>query len=284
MGSTNIPFLDFGGIGLTIHFAHANGYPPGCYRRMVERLTAGYYHVISMLQRPLWSGSRPEDIDDWHPLTDDLLRFLDEQQTGSVIGIGHSMGGIATLRAALREPERFQALVLIDPVLFPPQMIYFWSLLKSLDLGYRMHPLVSGALDRRRTFDDIDSLFKGYRRKNVFKYFDDESLKALIEGLTKPKLCGAFELVYSPEWEARIYVTGLWHDMDLWHDLPKLKVPLMIIRGAETDTFIASTARRVKRIHPATQIETIKHSTHLVPLERPDDVSKHILSFLKEVL
>ena len=82
-----------------------------------------------MVQRPLWPDSRPEDIEDWRPLTDDFLHFLDAHQTAPIACVGHSMGGIALLRAALREPERFKAIVLLDPVLFPP---YFIKALASI--------------------------------------------------------------------------------------------------------------------------------------------------------
>jgi len=96
-------FIDFDGSGQALHFLHANGYPPECYRPLLTGLSA-HYHVFAMHQRPLWSDSQPGSINDWHPLTDDLLRFLDEQNPGPLIGVGHSVGGIVTLRAALRQP------------------------------------------------------------------------------------------------------------------------------------------------------------------------------------
>ena len=65
--------------------------------------------------------------------------------------------------------------------------------------------------------------------------------------MTKPKANGGFELVYSPEWEARIYYTGIWHDWDLWKNIHRLEIPTLIIRGAETDTFWESTARNVQK-------------------------------------
>ena len=76
----NIPSLDFGGSGEELVFLHANGYPPECYRPLLSRL-AEKYHVTAMVQRPLWPESRPEDIDDWRPLTDDFLHFLDAHHT-----------------------------------------------------------------------------------------------------------------------------------------------------------------------------------------------------------
>ncbi len=209
--------------------------------------------------------------------------FLTNIRNGPVIGVGHSVGGIVTLRAALRQPERFQAVVLIDPVLFPPFIIHSWQVISALGLGYQMHPLVRAARKRRRQFDDLDRLFNGYRNKAVFKYMDDRSLHAYVEGISCPAEHG-YKLCYSVEWEMHIYATSVWHDMDIWEGLPGLKVPLLIIRGAETDTFWASTARRVLRKLPQARVVTIPQSTHLVPLERPAEVHQAIQEFLQENL
>ncbi len=59
-----------------------------------------------------------------------------------MIGIGHSMGATTTLRLALRQPERFQLLVLIDPVMFPPLTGIAWNIIFRLGLAYQLHPLV----------------------------------------------------------------------------------------------------------------------------------------------
>ena len=275
------PSVDFGGTGEKILFLHANGYPPDCYHLLLSQLTEKY-HVTAMVQRPLWPESRPEDIDDWHPLTDDLLRFLDTHQTGPIACVGHSMGGIALLRAALQEPERFTAIVLLDPVLFPPYFVRAWKVFKSFNLLHRFHPLVAGAKQRRREFNDLERLRNGYRRKSVFKYMDDEALQAYIEGIACQKDGGGYQLCYSAEWEVRIYLTGVWHDMDIWRGLPKLEVPTLIIRGAETDTFWEQTGKLVQRKQPNAQIEALEKSTHLVPLERPGEVSTLIQSFFEE--
>lgn len=276
----SIPYAVLGNSGLPLHFLHANGYPPECYRPLVASLSE-HYRVVCMRQRPLWADSRPEEIADWDPLTEDFLRFLDEQKTGPSITVGHSVGGIVALRAALRQPERFRALVLIDPVLFPPAIIRFWQLIRTLGLGYQVHPLVRASRHRLTHFDDLERLFKGYRRKSVFKYMGDRALRFYVEGIACPEAQG-YRLCYSVDWEMRIYITSVWHDMDIWRALPSLKTPLLVIRGAETDTFWASTGRRVLQNVPAARVVSIPHATHLVPLERPEQVSQAVREFLQE--
>lgn len=272
--------FDYNGTGQPLHFLHANGYPPECYKPLFELLKTEY-RVFGMCLRPLWEGSKPHEIRTWHPLSDDLLRFLSEHEVGPVIGVGHSVGAVVTLRAALREPGRFRALVLIDPVLFVPARLATWSIIRTLGLGERLHPLIRSAQKRRRAFDDLETVFRGYRSRPIFRYMSDENLRAYIAGITKPSANGRHELVYSPEWEAQIYRTGL-HDFDIWRSLPKLETPTLILRGAETDTFLENAARLVRKKQPKVRIETLEKSTHLLPLERPKEVFDIMQSFLRE--
>jgi len=272
MPTSHIPSQDFGGDGPHLLFLHANGYPPACYRPLLARFAKSNL-VTAILQRPLWENSRSEDFHDWTLLSDDLLRFLDENESRAPrIVIGHSMGGIAALRAALSQPQRFQRLILLDPVLLPPSFIVLWNIALTFNFAHRLHPHITSAKNRRREFDDLDLLFERYRKVSTFQYMDDAALRAYIEGITRPKENGGYELVYSPEWESRVYYASIWRDMDIWRALPKLKIPTLIIRGAETDTFWESTARKVMRLNPSIRVETIERATHLVPLEQPQKV------------
>lgn len=279
-----IPYEDYGGEGPALHFAHANGYPPGAYRALLAELSAGH-HVMAMRMRPLWPEAQPQAIADWRPLADDLGMFLHQLDASRafpgarhapipnrVIGWGHSMGATTTLRLALRQPERFRALVLIDPVFFPPRMIFFWDLIYRLGLGYRLHPLVKGALKRRGRFDSREAMFANYRQKAVFRRMSDAALQDYVQALGCPRPDGSVELCYPSKWEARIYVTGVRADLELWRALPSLKPPLLIIRGAETDTFSERAGRLVQRRLPSARVHTVPDSTHLVALEKPLEV------------
>ena len=264
--------------GTPLLFLHANGYPPACYRPLFERLSN--HQILAMRQRPLWEGHHPEEIEDWHPLTDDLLRFMDEQNIERIDAVGHSMGGIALLRAALRTPDRFSSVILLDPVLFPPFFIRFYKIIRALNLAHKLHPLVPAAQKRRRVFKNRELILRGYRNKPVFRYFSDEALEAYVNGITCPVNDGSYRLCYSAEWETQIYVTGVSPDMELWRELPNLQVPLLILRGAETDTFSENAGRLVQKKLPAAQVVSIPKSTHLLPLEQPDAVSSEIEKFL----
>jgi len=277
----DVPYFELGDNGQPLHFLHANGYPPGCYKSFLELLQT-QYHVFGMHLRPLWKDAKPGELNSWHLFSDDLLQFLNLRGTEPVIGVGHSIGAVVTLRAALRDPGKFCALVLLDPVLFVPGFLLLWSFLRTIGLGNKVDPKISRALKRRRTFDNRDKLFRGYRTRDVFRYMGDEDLRNYIEGITR-KTDSGYELVYSPEWESRIYLTGL-QDYDIWRGLPKLQVPSLFLRGAETDTFQENAAKLIKRKQPKARVETLEKSTHLLPLEQPKGVFDIMQSFLKETL
>ena len=276
--SSPIPCFDLGVTGPPVHFLHANGYPPACYKPFLDLLKL-QYHVFGMLLRPMWEDSDPGGVKDWQLFSTDLLRFLSSNSNAPVIGVGHSIGAIVTLRAALHDPGKFRALVLVDPVLFVPAFLARWHFIRLLGLGDRLHPLIPAAKKRRRTFDDLEKVFRSYRKRKVFRYLSDENLRILIEGITRPKGDGTYELVYSPDWEAQIYRTGL-HDFDIWRDISRLDVPTLLIRGAETDTFLENAAQMLRRKLPLARVEVVEKSTHLLPLERPGEVFDIMQSFL----
>lgn len=278
----NIPHFDFKGDGAPLHFLHANGYPPEVYKNLFELLQT-QYHLFGMKLRPLWDESNIEDVKNWNVFSDDLYRFLSDFTTDSAIGVGHSIGATVTLRTALQNPNKFRALVLLDPVLFVPSFIFMWKIIYGLGLGKRLHPRVASALKRRKTFDNLETVFRGYRTREVFKYMNDESLKNYIAGITKQKSDGTYELVFSPEWESHIYLTGL-QDFDIWNNLHKLEVPTLIIRGNESDTFLEKAQKLIQKKNPRIQFEVLEKATHIFPLEYPKEVFEITNKFLKEVL
>ena len=65
---------DWGGSGPTLHFAHANGFPPETYRKLIGEL-ARNHHVCSMSARPLWPDVQPPTLPSWTLLAEDLAKL-----------------------------------------------------------------------------------------------------------------------------------------------------------------------------------------------------------------
>ncbi len=278
---SRIPFEEFSSIGTPLHFAHANGYPPKAYSSLLEHFT-GQYQVMAMYQRSFWSGVNPDTLINWEPFAADMSRFMDEQGLSGIPAIGHSLGGTTTLRLALRQPDRFSVVVLLDPVLFPPSFSQLWSRFFHSGLAYRMHPMARTTLRRRRVYPDRQAIFASYRQKSVFARIDDPGLWSYVKAISVERQDNQVELIISPEWEARIYVTAAISDRSIWNDLAGLKPRLLVIRGEHSNTFSAYTVRLMQKKLPKMSFVNLPEAGHLVPLEQPHKVAAIITEFLQK--
>ncbi len=274
MTNSEIPFDDFGGQGPLVHFASANAYPPAVYHRMLT-LVAKAHRVLAVHHRPLWPGSRPEEIDDWQVIADDLIRFFDQQGLANAIGVGHSLGAVATMMAALKRPELFRALVLIEPVFLPRAILAMLVSGQALDEPYET-PLVKIARERRKWWPTREEAFTHYRSKQVFRRLSDEALWDYVRHGFVSEEGGGITLFYRSEWEARIYALP---PTDVWDWVPQVTHPVLAVRGRETNTLSEQAWSLWKQLQPRAEFKEFQASGHLLPLERPDDVASKITDF-----
>jgi len=272
--------VDLGGHGPLLHLAHANGFPPGSYRRLARAL-ADDYHLVALPARPLWPGSHPAEVPTWHPLADDLVQGLDALGQTGIVGVGHSLGGVLTLWAALApragRPDLFRALVLVDPVILPRPWLWGLRLLRQLGLGDKQ-PLVQGALHRRRTWPGRQACFEHYRQKTIFARWSDAALWDYVEAGTVVEADGSVRLRYPPEWEAHLYDTV---PLDIYHDVAHLRLPVLFLRGETSRTFRPGVQARLARLLPQARTAMVAGAGHLLPMEKPEETAAAIRAFLK---
>nr|MBC7244371.1 alpha/beta hydrolase [Chloroflexota bacterium] len=274
---SGIPYVDWGGQGPLVHFAHANGFPPGTYSAFVKLLIP-QFHVLGMECRALWGNQDPAQFRHWRELGDDLARFLLEMQWHGVVAIGHSLGAVTSLLCAVAHAELIRALVLIDPVILPPHLAPVWALAMSLRLNRRAH-LPTGARRRRMEWPNKEVLFRAYRAAPVFARWQDDFLRDYITSGTKEHPSGSVYLRYPREWEARIFETV---PPDVWLDIPRLRrLPLLVIRGQHSDTYTKSAMRWMQWLLPHGRFLEIEGADHFVPMSKPEETAEAIRSFVK---
>ncbi len=274
-----IPYDDFGGEGRHFHFAHANGYPPLAYQLLLTGLSEHYY-VRAMHARPLWQAPAAKgELPDWSWMVRDLFSFFETHGLQNIVGMGHSMGAVATLLSALERPEQFRGLILLDPTLLPRWTATGFGLIKNLGLVYR-HPLLQSTIRRKSIFPDRQAMFAHYRRKNVFSRITDEDLRTIVKAQVREREDGQVELRYSSAWEAHVYATSphRW-----WPLIKGMQTPVLIIAGKETDIFQAASIRTFQRCVPGARIEVLENAGHLVPFERTERVSELIIDFVNSL-
>src|SRR5437870_13259241 len=94
-----------------LHFAHGNGFPSPCYRQLLEGLEGRY--DCSYIDR---IGHNPQFpvTENWPFLIDEVIDSVNRQAGQPVIAVGHSLGGVLSLLAAIKEPTLFKAVIMLD--------------------------------------------------------------------------------------------------------------------------------------------------------------------------
>ena len=268
-----IPFQNFGGKGETLHFAHANGFHPLTYQQLLQPLTQ-HFNVIAIEHRPFWQ-KKPTSADNWEQIANDLIQFLDSQRTKNIIGVGHSLGAVATMFAAIKRPDLFKKIVLIEPVFLPEMMINLFHL---VPFRWRKHlnPLIRLTLKRRDIWDSKAEVFESYRLKKVFAGLSDEVLWDYLNSGLKKRSDGKVTLAYSKEWEAHFFSLA----PKIWKELKQLKTPVLGLRGEHSDTLFPKQWAKWQNLKTTHSFLEVKNTGHLLPLEKPQLVAKEILSFL----
>ena len=269
---------DWGGSGPALHFAHANGFPPGTYRKLIDGLT-NHHHVFSMAARPLWPGSKPQVLRDWSLFAEDLRAGLDRRGLRGVVGVGHSLGAVISLLASAADPELFSAVIAVDPLILTGAHSLFWGTAKKLGLNGRIR-LVRGALRRRELWSDRGQARVTYSSKRVFASWDPEVLDDYLETGMVDLPQGGVRLHYPREWEARIFAAA---PHDLWAHLRKVSVPTLFVQGKHSDTFLDAARARVEREVPGSRTVVIADGSHFVPMERPGELGRVIDEFLGSI-
>lgn len=259
-----------------INLACANGFTPQTYAPALAPLF-DRYRVVSAPNRQLWPAAPPSALTNWQQLGDDLLAQLDAITDQPVIGIGHSVGGVATMYAAIKRPQRFSKLILIEPTMLSPQYIlWILSAMRTMGIEGRVR-IVQGALKRRREWPSKDEAFTLLATKPLFKHWEPAAMRAYIETGLRPSANGV-ELVISPEWEAQIFKTIA---TDVWSLPQRVTVPTMVIHGGKTNIFTPLSAQLFQQRKRDARMELISEAGHMVPQEQSAAVAALIQSFVK---
>ena len=257
-----------------IHFIHANGFPPNSYKTLFNNVNNILNPVFFSVNEDSYNIT---DIRDWVPFHNDFIESIKNNK--NIIGLGHSIGGNIILRSALTHPEKFSKLILLDPTLFIPRIIYGWILFSKLGLQATFHPWMNNTLSKKMIYSNHEEIFKSYRRKIVFSKINDNNLNIYIKSITE-KIDNKLHITYSKEWEYHIYKTGLIADMYIWRNIKNLKVPCLIIRAEESNAFLDSSKEKISKLNPEIKFHTIESSTHLFPLEYPKETARVINNFI----
>lgn len=261
-----------------LNFMPANGFPAQTYLPMLRSL--GGFRAISLPPRALWGDqAAPSGYSSWRDTADDLLQGLERFDLRDIVAVGHSLGGVLSMLALIKAPARFRALIMLDPVLLPQDMLDMLAQAREAG-GIDAMPLAQGARRRRQFFDSRRDAYNRFREKPIFADWSAESLSLYVQHGLRARESGAgYELTWSPAWEAYYFATVY---SDIWHDLPKLNAlaPTLIIRAEYSHTFPDGSFAKAQSLVPEAAFHEMKGQGHLFPQAAPLETARVIGEWL----
>lgn len=186
--------------------------------------------------------------------------------TQPMVAVGHSMGGALLLIAAASDPDRFGALWLFEPIVFPP------------DVGDASggNPLAEGARRRRPDFSSREDAIANYSGKPPLNVFSPEVMADYVDGGFAQMSDGTITLRCRPEHEGRTFEGGGAHRG--WSTLGQVACPVVVARGDDSGPPATLSPAIASRL-PSGQLIELPGLGHFGPMQDPARVAAEVVDY-----
>lgn len=178
----------------------------------------------------------------------DILEFMDAAALRAAVIIGHSLGGAIALALALDHPERVQGLGLVGSA---PKL--------------EVAPAILAGLSDPAGFRHVVHLIA----ENSYAPGSDPRLKELGE----QRMAETRSAVLHGDFIAS-------SAFDAAHDLQRIRVPTLILCGAEDKMTPPDRSRALKAGIRGSKLRVLPSAGHMLMLEQPDNAAKELGKFL----
>mgnify|MGYP003665878190 FL=1 len=249
-----------------LHFAHANGFPAGSYRKLFSALNSDY--CVSAIEK-FGHTSRFPISKNWGNQTQELISHIESTQNQPVYGIGHSFGGVVSYMAACTRPDLFKGLIMLDPPMITGLTRVFFRGAKATPLIDKITP-AGKTVTRCKQWGKDEDLLAYFQARALFKNMDSDCIADYVSSVTHVQEQHR-HLHFKPEVEASIF-RNLPHDIYKYYG--KLTCPALLITGSQTHV---CTERRIRPFIKANHLtHEVFSGGHMFPLESPVETAELI--------
>lgn len=250
-----------------LHFAHANSFPAGSYRKLFTALPENF-KVIAL--EKFGHTSRFPISGNWANQVAELIDYVERAATSPVYAVGHSFGGVISFIAVCKRPDLFKGLIMLDPPLITGTTRLMFKLLKATPLIDKLTPAGKTVIRCKRWTQETD-IAAYFKARALFKNMDDECIKDYVSAVTELDK-GHYQLTFDTNIEANIF-RNVPHNINRYDG--QLKVPALLVTGQHT------TVCMPRLINPFIKVNKIEHKQfakggHLFPLEAPVETAQLI--------
>lgn len=259
----------------SIILIHATGFHARCWDQVVKALPDR--HVLALDMRGHGRSGKTPPFS-WDSYGNDLLAWLAYLGLEGTIAVGHSMGGYALADAAASGGPFFERLLLIDPVILPPEL---YAARATGPQDPSEHPTSK----RKNHWENWRAMEARFADRLPFKRWKPAVLADYCRYGVLPDGQGAFVLACPPEVEASIYLGSA--GRDLYSRLPRVTQPVTVLRAPprvgprDVMDFSASpTWPELAGAFPQGRDVVLAEHSHFIPMEAPELTARYILGEL----
>jgi pimeloyl-ACP methyl ester carboxylesterase len=273
VGGAELPYLYYPGGEKKLLFAHATGFLPWLWHPIIEKFLPEY-SVWAPYICNYRSCNPHEGGLSWNIIAEDLAAFCHAQKIDSPLMVGHSMGATVVTIAAAAFGIRPRAMVLVEPIFLPEQ---FYLTPISVD----DHPLASKSIKRVNHWQNENEAETYLKSRTLFADWDKEILNLYIKYGMEKQQTGTMQLTCTPESEAAMFMGG-W-GRNPWPLLEKIECPVLAVEGENSSNVNFVDLRRAVSLMPRGQFASMAEASHLIPMQKPVEITSLIKNFIAEL-
>lgn len=274
IGDARLQYLLYDGQGPTLIMMHATGFLPWLWHPIARDLNRRYRIICPYFCDHREADPEQEGGFNWVRLAEDLVMLCRTLDITSPFMVGHSMGGALMIIAAGRFGLDAAKMILIEPILLPSEFY-------SIQLRVEEHPLAGKSLKRRNYWENLSEARQYLKSKAFFRTWDEEMLDLYLEHGMIPSDNGGLELACHPRKEAALFMGSMGYDP--WPILPAVTCPALVLEGELTENKGVIDFKKIADTMPQGQYRLVPGTGHLIPMEKPQEITDIILSFFNPV-
>jgi 2-(acetamidomethylene)succinate hydrolase len=225
----------------------------------MAELLAGHFRIVSIDQRGHGHAAKPAS----GYAAEDYVRDVNDRLAEKTLLIGHSLGARNALVAGARYPEKVAAVVAIDFTPYIEREVFdaLDTRVKSGDRVFSSVEEVKSYLKGRYPRLPDDAIER--RARHGFECADDQ-WRALASPAAMRETCA-----------------GLREDLST--TLKEIRVPVLLLRGAESKLVSREAWAKTKALRPDLPAQEIADADHYVPEEQPAAVAAAVIDFWESI-
>lgn len=274
--------------GIQLHIAEAgpkdaplllllHGFPEFWYswKVQIDFFAQKGFRVIAPDQRGYNLSDKPRGVKNYNldTLVQDILAILEQEKVEKAYLVGHDWGAGAAYWVALKHPQRFHKLGILQL----PHLIAMEEYLKINDsarkkasyLYFFQWPFLPEYFLKRENYRRLRHALTRFSRKNTFQEADIQQ--------------------YIQSWQQKRCLTGMlnWYRASFWAKprIPadvSIQIPTLVLWGEKDFFFDKDVMEYSRKYLPQAQIIYFPEATHWIHHEFPNEVNEKLLEFLSD--